>query len=226
MNPKSPQSHAFAPLPRRRFQFSIRSLLALTFLTAAVFAFWVRPALQQREALEALRGHYTDVFYDVPDDPQTGQACPRWVPRWVVTRLGIDFVANVTGLEVYNATDDVLRKLKKLPRLQSLLIHGTDFTSEDGLAQVGQLSQLQVLAMPRIRSSNAGLEQLGRLERLSVLELSDARVTDEGLRALKGCSNLRQLYLSGTSVTDDGIAELKTAIPGCMVTREGHATIP
>jgi len=133
--------------PRNWFQFSIRSLLTLTFLTAAVLAYWVRPALSQRAALAALRGHYTDVTYDVPCDPATGQPQPRFVPRSIVRWLGIDFVANITGLEVYNPTDDALRRLGRLPHLRSLTLHGTDFTTEAGARSLQRLSRLQTLVL-------------------------------------------------------------------------------
>ena len=230
MAPNSPRSDASAPLRRaklrrRWFQFSIRSLLAVTFLVAALFAFWVRPAVQQRRNLEALRGHYTYITYDVPRDSR-GNPCPRFVPGWLVDALGIDFFANVTGLEVYNATDDVLRRLSALPRLNSLMLHGTDFTTADGMAYVGSLTQLQVLALPHMKTTDAGIAHLWSLKKLALLELSDTRVTDAGLMILQGLPELRSLYLSDTSVTDEGLARFRQAAPHCTVKRTGHLAMP
>ena len=185
------------PKPRRRwFQFSIRSLLLLTAAVAAIFAFWVRPALEQRAVLQSLRGHYTYVTYDVPRHLSTGQPTPRFVPRWLIDRLGIDFFANITGLEVYNANDDVLLRLTALPRLNELLLHGTDFTTDEGLSSVGKLGQLQVLG------------------------LSHTKTNDTRLKHLRGLKKLEQLELSDTSVSEAGLAALKQALPQCKVTRD------
>jgi hypothetical protein len=208
-------------LQHRWFQFSIRSLLLLTLAVACVCAFWVRPALDQRAALASLRGHCTDVTYDVPSDPRTGRPIPALVPMWLVDRLGIDFFANVTGLEVYNATDDILGRLKAFPRLTTLVLHGTDMTTDEGLTHVGQLGQLQVLGLSHTKTNDGRLSRLRGLKKLELLELSDTQVTDSGLAALAGLTELREIHLRYTAVTDGGVATLRRALPRCVVKRHG-----
>jgi hypothetical protein len=193
----------------------------LTFAVAALFAFWVRPSLNQREAIASLRGHYTDLTYDVPRDERTGRFTPRYVPEWLVNTLGIDFFANVTGLEVYDATDETLLRLHALPKLTTLILHGTDFTSDDGLAHIGQLGQLQVLGLSHTKTNDRRLRHLSGLQNLESLELSDTRVTDAGLQALHGLIQLRELQLTYTSVTNQGVATLRQSLPQCEVTRDG-----
>ena len=72
--------------------------------------------------------------------------------------------------------------LKKLGKLESLVLNGTTVTDE----------QLQIV---------------GELSSLGDLQLSDTPITDAGITHLTGLSNLTSIYVSNTKVTDASMSE-------------------
>jgi hypothetical protein len=124
-------------------------------------------------------------YRDQPDDSAAVAA---------LVKVGADFekydtgsVRNVSFRRSSYITDDDLAYLKKLPNLKELSL--PDTITDNGLAHVGQLTELRVLF------------------------LQGPRITDAGLRHLKGLNRLEFLSLTGTQVTDEGKAELQAALP-------------
>jgi hypothetical protein len=76
------------------------------------------------------------------------------------------------------------------------------------LAQLRELTDLEMLDLSFAQVTDAGLVHLRELKKLKVLELSFTSVTDAGLVQLKGCKSLQTLELCGTAVTDVGLAQL------------------
>jgi hypothetical protein len=118
------------------------------------------------------------------------------------------------SLQATAATDadlQVLRELKELRRLY--LGYGTR-TTDAGLAHVGKLLNLEVLALPETAVTDAGLAHLKPLSHLQKLGLLNCkRITDAGLVHLRGLKSLRDVSFSGTRVTERGVAELQKLLP-------------
>ena len=147
---------------RRRFQFTIRSLLLLTLIVStwgSWFGVEMRAAKRQNEAVGVIEKLGGGVHYDWSGNPNPQPPGPAWLRRV----LGEDFFATVDGafLEGSQGTDGDMENLKGLTQLRYLVLSDTQVT-------------------------DAGLEHLKRLPQLYILSLDSTQVTDAGLENLKG----------------------------------------
>jgi hypothetical protein len=200
---------------RRRFQYSLRTLLALMVLVAAGMS-WFSVRLQQahaqQRAVETIRTLGGVVEYD-----HEFNRAGKWRPNaqlpgaaWMRDLLGLDFFSGVWNVSFYEprVSDAELECLKGLKRLRKLQLAGTKIT-DAGLDHVKDMTELQSLGLAGTNVTDAGLKHLERLHGLQVLGLGETNVTDAGLEHLKGLSQLQTLCLADTKVTDAGLAELR-----------------
>ena len=214
---------------RWRFQFTIRSLLALM-VAVAVSCSWLgtemRKAKVQRTAVDALRR-----VGGTAQDDSYGTAP---APYWILHLLGDDFFTTVDLVDLSHtkATDSVLQSLEELPELCLLDLGGTHVTDAGlkhlrglarlrflklsdtaitgtGLQYIEGLIQVECLYAERSKLTDAGLEHLAQLKKLETLDLSGTRITDAGLEHLGRLTVLVRLYLNDTRVTGSGLARLK-----------------
>ena len=230
---------------RWRFQFSIRSLLALALVVAipcSWFAVERQRAAEQRDAVAAIRalgghGRYrVRVLYDYEAKAlssrswRTGGLQPPG-PAWARRVLGIDFFADAVEVGypepyVYYGTnwhapgrpiaDADMARIGGLARLERLDLADSG-VSDAGLNRVRGLAHLTWLSLYDCRVTDAGLDDLKGLTRLRTLVLGETQVTDAGLDRLKGFRQLRDLYLPHDRVTPDGVARLQRALPKCEI---------
>ena len=187
---------------RRRFQFSIRSLLVLVAVVAVVcswFSVEMQQARRQKEAVEgadlASYGHELDGYgYGLSGTPEPPE------PPWLRNLVGEDFLSNVGVLGYRMATDANLERLKGLTSLQLLLLESTEVT-DAGLVHLKGLTNLQMLRLKSTQVTDAGIVHLKGLTNLKNLHLSNTRVTDVGLRHLEALAILQSLYLANTKVS-------------------------
>jgi len=201
----------FSILKRQRFQFGIRSLLALAVVIAVLcswFSMSVREARRQREVVVAIIKHGGNVRYewDLPGSRELG-------PLWLVDLLGEDFFSNAVAVSSSNwsFSDNDLERLaeflEKLPRLCMLQLCYTQLT-DAGLVHLEELRDLKCLSLDSCRIADVGLSHLKGMSELVVLSLDDTDITDAGLGHLAGMTSLRVLHLNGTQVTDAGLVHL------------------
>jgi hypothetical protein len=235
----------FALLFRRRFQFSIRSLLVLTVAVAipcswlAVEMKWAR---EQREAVEAIRKAEGCVFYDYECDASF-VITPNTAPPgsvWLRTLVGDDYFSNAIFVTL-SGTDAELSQLEHLSQLQAIklwtiedadaggfehlkgltTLHTLDFIgthiTDAGLKHIAGLTQIQMLGLQGTNITDTGLKHLRCLSQLQMLALGQTQITDDGLEHLKGLKQLTTLYLVQTEVTDAGVAKLQKALPNCKI---------
>jgi len=126
----------------------------------------------------------------------------------------------VVGISLANAgrmgrvTDADVRRLARLPRLESLDLSQCGSVTGAGLQVLAGLTALEHLYLgdgeiPGPRVTDAELVNVSRLTRLKSLSLAGSSITDAGLARLKGLNNLEHIDLKGTRVTDAGLATLK-----------------
>ena len=123
---------------RRRFQFSIRSLLLLT-VAVAIPCSWLmqatREAKRQREAVAAIR-RLGYVVYDWQCDCD-GHVMPITeepkAPAWLWHGLGVDFFSEATDVNMFWPTDADLRPLEGIAGIQNLHFGVRDRITDDSL---------------------------------------------------------------------------------------------
>jgi hypothetical protein len=188
---------ACQPRPRRRlsfFRFSVRGLL-LVILVIDCGLGWiarvVRTGQVQGRAVAAIYQAGGWVLYDTDWDQRQATSAwqPRW-PRWLIDRVGANFLSNVVFINLHD--------------------RGTDAV----LAQVGRLTHLKQLHRAGVAVTDSGLAHLARLTDLQFLSVDDTQATDAGLVHLKGLKGLKWLKLTRTKITDAGVVVLQKSLPG------------
>jgi len=178
---------------RRRFQFSIRSLLVLVVVVALPCS-WMAVEMKKANKQRRTAAEIGNVGYDWEFDA-SGNLLPNAQPSgpaWLRNAFGDDFFSHVdfVGFNAEQVTDAWFADLEEFPQLQGFM--GT-------------------------RVTDAGLEHLKGLTQLQWLNLTGTRVTDAGLKHLKGLGQLRLLDLENTQVTDAGGKKLQKALPNCQI---------
>ena len=207
---------------RRRFQFSLRTLLVLVVVVALPFS-WsaaeMKGAREQREAAKRIEKAGGEAWYDYhvtfDDQQHVHQICPQAnAPGWVLLRrsLGDDFFNDVVVVEVQDDrfTDSDLEHVQKLTRLTYLLLD-TEKVTDAGLQGLEGLAQLQELVIVGPPVTDVGLQHLEGLSRITRLVLNPTEVTDvtdSGLKHLACLKRLQDLDLGYAEVTDTGLENL------------------
>ena len=196
---------------RRRFQFSIRSLLIMV-LVIAIPSSWMtvemKKAREQQSARTAFRRFPGGTMYDYES---SGLKIKSPAPNWLCRSLGDDFFAHVEGVCLgcnKRFTDADMAYLESLPRLKRLTLGNANIT-DIGLPHLAGLTELEHLTLASSQVDDDGLECLTGLTHLRILGLSYTKVTDAGLEHINRLSHLETLYLGGTKVTDAGLKYLK-----------------
>jgi hypothetical protein len=210
---------AAAVLLRRRFQFSIRSLLVLV-LAVAIPCSWLatkrQQAARQREAYDVLRkfGH---VSYDFPSSSRPAEPAPAWLRKM----LGDDFFVDVEFICFGGGPEfgDVeLAYVGDLSALKSFTCFDGAVT-DAGMVHLNGLTNLQFLFLGFPQITDAGLVHLKGLTNLRSLSLDCPRITDAGLEHLAGFTQLEELSLSDTQVTDESVKKLHQTLANCRIHR-------
>jgi hypothetical protein len=123
-------------------------------------------------------------------------------------------------------TDDALRSLGRLSRLETLTISGGRYTTAGfrnltGLRHLRRLGLLSWRIPPQrgplvkwlgseraVDVTDEDLAEIGKLIGLEELRIASTRITDAGLAHLARLSNLKKLELGATSVTSAGFEHL------------------
>jgi hypothetical protein len=234
---------------RRRFQFGIRTLLALVVVVAlpcSWLAIEVKGAKAQAAAVAAIKAAGGSATYDFETDESNGllrNSEAKW-PSWVRNILENDLCSSVDGVGLCRTrvTGKWLENLSDLREIRALNLAGTQISDADleglrhwpkirnlfldyddisdrGLERVQALHQLQVLSLNGTRITDDALKYVANLRRLRHLNLPFTGITDNGLKHLEGSTQLTELRLTGTKVTAEGVRELQQALPNCKVDR-------
>lgn len=243
---------AIAFVSRRRFQFGLRSLLALV-AAIALLCNWLatdfRTAARQREAVEAIQKDGGSVLSEYWFD-ESGNMIQRgkkivttlpgggtatyWIdvkpePTWLRAIFDDNFFHHVVQVDV--KTDTGLAKIDALSHLKTLDLSNRHVT-DAGLEHLKLLSRLEHLDLWNTPITDDGVEHLSGLSQLQWLDLSDTKITNAALKHITRLSELRLLNLSANTITDAGLKQLQglthlqtLKLYGTLVSAEGVASL-
>lgn len=210
----------------RHFQFTIRAALFI-FLVAGVCSSVTRyyrgriVAYQESEAVVAILEQWgAEIKYQPLYTARASDRIREWIDRQV---LGERFtlIPRSVDIEVLNARNnpatydqlragyiDVAPEIVRLSSLRRLRIRGV-VLSENSIATLATLDQLEVLYLDHNRIEGEWIRHLTGLQDLKRLSLMENHITDEDLNHLAKLRHLEELYLDGTKVSGDFAAGLK-----------------
>ncbi len=100
--------------------------------------------------------------------------------------------------------------LRSLTKLKQLYVVGSSALSQESMASVASLENLESLHLIATSVPDAGLAHLRNLRRLKVLDFCFSQISDDGLQHLKGLHQLESLGLQGTRVSDAAVEKLNS----------------
>ncbi|MGO9464253.1 MAG: hypothetical protein ACLQVF_08870 [Isosphaeraceae bacterium] len=217
----------------RRFRFSLRGLMIAIGILGGGMGWIIHRVEVQRATVASIERAGGEVLYDWQWQWKQGRPVrtlmTRW-PDWLVERIGVDYLSNVTYVTLrYRGSDELLARIGQLRGLQYLDLAHSPVT-DAGMAHLQGLTALQWLSLEDTKIGDAGLVHLKGLAQLQTLLLGLTMVGDAGLPHLKPLTRLKMLSLYLTSVSDDAARDLQRAMPGTRIgapgwpgRRAGHA---
>ncbi|MBC7853404.1 MAG: hypothetical protein IAF94_08215 [Pirellulaceae bacterium] len=189
---------------RRRFRFTLRSILIVVTLLAMGLGYFSFRAQDQRSAVARIHALGGYLQYDNNNVDNN----PRWSPAgwlWLRRLVGDDYFQDVVfvNLDQTKVSDADLRVIGKLRRTTGLSLNRTD-VSDEGLALINGMTELKHLKLEKTNVTSEGIHRLPWA--VSSLLLGDTNVGDEALIDL---SDYVSLGLDGTPITPDGFKQLK-----------------
>jgi hypothetical protein len=148
---------------RRRFQFSLRTLLIAVTLCAIPFG-WLAVKFRQAERQAKAVSRIKELGGMVVYEPVAAEAC---LPSWLVNLSGTDVFAHVRAVRFADdgPTSERIESLKRLSQIRLLHISTRQVTEAD----VQTLKSLNGLQTVYVEVSGTGPFMLGRLQGLAPL---------------------------------------------------------
>jgi hypothetical protein len=185
---------------RRWRQFSLRTLLATTFLCALGLAFWViliQPYRKVAEVIARLKMCRAVVTTETDG------------PAWLLAVAGKDFCLRIVQVEVDDSkfNDGDLMLLAAAPQLRMLTVGEHCKITADGLRRLEQARNLTDVMIANPAITDEALAHFGRMKQLEHLSIGGV-FTDEGVKRLSELRGLRQLALRSPHVTNGALPVL------------------
>jgi hypothetical protein len=209
-------------------RMSVRGLMILVLIQAAVLGWVVYRAHSQRDAVIAIRSGGGQVTYDwqlkrLPNgNAQFDPAGRPKAPKWLLDYLGYDFFGHVEVVVLgQKNTDAVMEQVGHLDKLRRISFRrgidltpvaraGLDALPNSGVSRFQGLLGLMSTDLSPPQFNGANVKYLKNLTRLEALNLpDDTSITDADLTHVLRLTALRQLSLHDPRITDAGLACLK-----------------
>jgi internalin A len=116
-------------------------------------------------------------------------------------------LAELKDVVISGFTDDDLKHIGRLPKLQELFMSGKTITDR-GMKHLTGLNKLRALFLSNTAVADVGLKDLAGLPELRSLRLADSPVNDQACKILADFQQLTVLDLFGTKITDAGAKHL------------------
>ncbi|QDV23903.1 leucine-rich repeat domain-containing protein [Aureliella helgolandensis] len=153
------------------------------------------------------------------------QLSELYLAKTLVDDTSLEFIAGLTGLKKArlaqsSISSEGLKLLEKLP-LEDLDISECSQLDDASMSSVGKMTTLKRLNLWRVALTDEGIAHLANLNNLEWLNLDNTRLSDAGVAYLSGMTKLKFLHLGSTSVSDAGLDALHplTNLKDLKVTR-------
>lgn len=193
--------------PRRRLQFSLRTLLLLM-LVAALPLSWIAArrihTTQEHAAIEDIR-RLGGQFGFFGQKEWFGWKPPRWIHEMTGggPRTGVLWFPEPS--EFGDAHADLLLQLDPLPQVS---LQNTRITDR-ALTTLAAHGGIERLDLSGTAVTDAGIQRVAGMSRLTSLDLRDTQVTHSGLELVGRMPNLKVLELGGPLIDDRAIEHLR-----------------
>jgi hypothetical protein len=220
--------------PTGRLQFSLRTLLLLTFglaLICAPVGWRIRESRRRAEAKE---------FIIKSGGTVRTNAILGAASFWGILRDECSYETTEVRFPCAYPTDEVLQRLQCFPEITSLEICGPKpgenrttqvgaflapkFSQErrrlftaSGLRCLARLRNLHILRINQLGIVDSDVDVMANLPALTQLDLSYTDISDDALVRIARFTRLTDLELEGTRVTDKGLRELHCSYQLCSV---------
>lgn len=111
----------------------------------------------------------------------------------------------------------VLKNIKS-PELVVLNLSG-DKISDDDMAQIASMQQLEVLAVADTQVEGPGIAKLEGMKRLNELNIMNCRIQDNDLESFLSMPNLRIVYAAGCALNDIAVQSVVARFPMLAIFR-------
>ncbi len=160
-------------------------------------------------------------------------------PDWLIDRVGMDFLCNVTCVGILSPEDRDLppgtpgwpkdggalaRRIGEFRHLEVLDVQGNKEVDDGLLARFSGLGQIRTLDIGETSVTGAGLIHLAGMAKLEDLTLDGLPIRDADLARLSGLTSFKTLWLPGEHLTDAGLAHLGslTNLEELHIDAKGH----
>jgi Leucine-rich repeat (LRR) protein len=203
-----------SPEPKKRWsQFSLRGLLVLVTLSAALFGWFAWRLARARledQAAEAIVRAGGEVAYANQFDGGVSRLTPlppsaTWIGSRSQRAFGTDPFRRIVSVTLHDDDSMSLVSNYSLSGVEIISSSGGASVTDEGLAHLRGCKQLRVLNLEGGDVTDDGLENIRGCSRLEELWLSSTRVSDAGLQRVARLPALSVLDIRGTQVSDDGL---------------------
>lgn len=197
-----------ALLFRRRFQFSIRSILLFT-VVVAIPSSWLavemKSASEQKKkilAIEKLGGTVHGKYWPfLPEDIFIKKRPLLYENLFERDFFTVILNVSFSGRKI---ADTDLENLRDFSDLRDLCLDASNINGS-GLEYLNNLVHIEKLVLSNTKMSDAEMNHIEPMVRLRHLNISKTQVTDRGLTCLEKLNRLQELWLTGTQVTGSGL---------------------
>lgn len=211
-DPSAPSRPVFI-LNRRWVRFSVRGLLAITFLVSLPLAWLGNDLAGQRteqKLVAAIESTGGKVVYarDAPGPDRRWRHAAKWVAQRFGQRYRLDHVEHIywqPNSRTASAATVLSRLIRRSPQLKTVAVSGIALADED-MVDFGRLKNLRRLELSGAPVTDKGIAYVTDLSNLEVLVLDLTELSDDLLADLAGLPHLQELRIKGTRVTPEGLA--------------------
>lgn len=197
----------------RYFRFGLRTILILTTIAAALFAWLGRDIIRARREkpiIDRIVNAGGTVYYDYQAQDEFPNVIDSSIqqsnqPQWLRYLFGENFGANVLTVTARGtASGDDVKDVHQLHGIRDISLHGRAFTDKciDDLIKV---QQLRGVSISETSISPAGLARLASCRELVSISLWGPEIEDDHLKAVAGIPSVQHLQVICSSITDEGL---------------------